>query len=85
MISLSYKQICYEVNILFFAVISELGNIWHRDYCKLYAFDLRYKRDKFYRTHKNAFKFKEKEIIRLFGQDYKKYITNWVASLNNYK
>lgn len=73
------------VYMLFFVVISELGNIWHKDHCKLYAFDSRYKRDKFYKTHENTFKFKERDIIRLFGADYKKYITNWIPSLNNYQ
>ena len=63
-------------NNMFFAVYSELGNIWKKEYCTLYAFETRYKRNKFYKTHTNVFKFKERDIIRLFGENYKEYICN---------
>ncbi len=61
---------------MFYAVINEWENLWHRDCCILFAFPNRYRRDKFTRTHKFAYKLKPFELVRIYGENYEKYICN---------
>lgn len=69
---------------MYYVVLNELGDLWNKKYCKLYAFDTKKKcnifwaehlykdEDGIYYTHIMG----EKSVKNIFGEDYEKYICN---------